>query len=76
MFSGCPSIRESRYREISRIRLGGFIYHTCARGAPCRIDELIRMWARSAKVQRSKVNELGLNMLCLPHYRDISRTPG
>ena len=29
-----------RYREISRIRLGGFIYHTCARGAPCRIDEL------------------------------------
>ena len=41
-------------------------YHTWPRGAPWRVDELIRFWARSAQGQRSKVNELGLNMLYLP----------
>ena len=41
-------------------------YHTWPRGAPWRVDELIRFWARSAQRQRSEVNELGLNMLFLP----------
>ena len=41
-------------------------HHTWPRGAPWRVDELIRFWARSAQGQRSKVNELGLNMLFLP----------
>ena len=40
-------------------------HHTWPRGAPWRVDELIRFWARS-QGQRSKVNELGLNMLFLP----------
>ena len=34
-------------------------------GAPPGVDELIRFWVRSAQRQRSKVNELGLNMLFL-----------
>ena len=49
--------------------------HTWLRGAPWGVDELIRFWARSARGQRSKVNELGLNMIILPRYREISRTP-
>ena len=34
--------------------------------APPGVDELIRFWARFAQGQRSKVYELGLNMLFLP----------
>ena len=45
------------------------------RDAPWGVDKLIGLWARSAQSQRSKVNELGLNMLFLPRYREISRTP-
>ena len=41
-------------------------HQTWYRGAPPGVDELIRFWARSAQHQRSKVNELGLNMLFLP----------
>ena len=47
-------------------------YHTWRRGAPWQVDQLIRFWAS----QRSKVNELGLNILFLPRYREISRSPG
>ena len=36
--------------------------------APPGVDELIRFWARFAQGQRSKVNELGLNMLFLHRY--------
>ena len=39
------------------------------------VDELIRFWARSAQHQRSKVNELGLNMLFLPRYNAKSQEP-
>ena len=35
-------------------------HQTWHRGAPLGVDELIRFWARSAKCQRSRVNELGL----------------
>ena len=38
-------------------------HQTWYRGAPLGVDELIRFWARSAQRQRSKVNEIGLNML-------------
>ena len=41
-------------------------HQTWYRGAPLGVDELIRFWARSVQGQRSKVNELGLNMLFLP----------
>ena len=41
-------------------------HQTWYRGAPPGVDELIRFWARSAQRQRSKVNELGLNMLFSP----------
>ena len=41
-------------------------HQTWYRGAPPGVDELIRFWARSAQRQRSKFNELGLNMLFLP----------
>ena len=34
-------------------------------GASSGADELIRFWERSAQRQKSKVNELGLNMLFL-----------
>ena len=37
-------------------------HQTWYRGAPPGLDELIRFWARSAQRQRSKVNELGLNI--------------
>ena len=43
-------------------------HQTWYRGAPPGVDELIRFWARSAQRQRSKVNELGLNMLFSPVY--------
>ena len=54
-----------RKHDISRtpgwifIKLGTGVHHE-------EIDEMIRFWARSAQRQRSKVNELGLNMLLLP----------
>ena len=38
---------------------------TWYRGATPGVDELIRFWARSAQRQRSKVNEIGLNMTSL-----------
>ena len=65
-----PSVRPSVRTRISLTRnlknpLVDF-HHTWPRGAPWRVDELIRFWARSAQGQRSKVNELGLNMLFLP----------
>ena len=41
-------------------------HQTWYRGAPPGVDELIRVWARSALGQRSKVNEISLNMLILP----------
>ena len=50
-------------------------HHTWPRGAPWRVDELIRFWARSAQGQRSKVNELGLNMLFLPRFNTKSQEP-
>ena len=76
MFSGCPSIRTgiSLPRNLKNPWVD--FYHTWPRGAPWGVDELIRFWARSAHGQWSKVNELGLNMLFLPRYREISRTPG
>ena len=37
-------------------------YQTRYRGAPLRVDELIRFWARSAQHQGSKVNEFGINI--------------
>ena len=62
--SGRPSVRPSVRTRISLTRnlknpLVDF-HHTWPRGAPWRVDELIRFWARSAQGQRSKVNELGL----------------
>ena len=65
-----PSVRPSVRTRILLTRnlknpLVDF-HHTWPRGAPWRVDELIRFWARSAQGQRSKVNELGLNMLFLP----------
>ena len=51
-------------------------HQTWHRGAPWGVDELIIFWARSAQGQRSKVNELGLNMLFLPRYHKISGTHG
>ena len=44
-------------------------HQTWYRGAPPGVDELITFWARSAQRQRSKVNELGLNMLFLPRFK-------
>ena len=44
-------------------------HQTWYRGASPGVDELIRFWARSAQRQRSKVNELGLNMLFLPRFK-------
>ena len=38
-------------------------HQTWYKGAPPRVDELIRFWTRSAQCQGSKVNEFGLNML-------------
>ena len=37
-------------------------HQTWYRGTPLGVDELIRFWARSAQRQRSKVNEIRLNM--------------
>ena len=77
MFLGCPSVRTGILlpRNLKN-PLVDFFYHNWPRGAPWAVDELIRFWARSAQGRRSKVNELGLNMLFLPRYREISRTPG
>ena len=59
MFSGVrPSVRESRYREISRTPGWISIIYTWPKGAPWR-DEQILGEIRP----RSEVNELGLNML-------------
>ena len=44
-------------------------HKTWYRGATLGVDELIRFWARSAQRQRSKVNEIGLNMLFLPRFK-------
>ena len=41
-------------------------YHIWHRCSGWRVDEPIRFWARSARGQRSKVNELGLKLLFLP----------
>ena len=41
-------------------------HQTWYRGATPGVDELIRYWARSAQRQRSKVSEIGLNMLFSP----------
>ena len=50
-------------------------HQTRYRGAPPGVDELIRFWARSAHRQRSKVNELGLNMLYLPRFTRNLKNP-
>ena len=54
-----------RYRKISIVPLGGFLSNLASRQLH-EVDGLIRFWARSAQGQRSKVNELGLNMLSHP----------
>ena len=52
---------ENLFNTKSQEPLGGFFYHTWPRGAPWRVDELIRIWARSAQGQRSKVGVMDCN---------------
>ena len=54
LFSGCLSVCPSGnlVNTKSQEPLGGFLSYL-ARGAPWRVDELIRFWARSAQGQRS-----------------------
>ena len=57
------AIFTSLTRNLKNLRVD--FHQTWYRGAPPGVDELIRFWARSAQRQRSKVNEIGLNMLFL-----------
>ena len=64
-----------RKHDISKTL--GWIFIKLGTGVvPWGVDELIRFWAKSAQRQRSKVNELGLNMLFLPRKHDISKPLG
>ena len=51
--SGCPSVRTriSLTRNLKNPWVD--FHHTWPRGAPWRVDELIRFWGRSAQGQRS-----------------------
>ena len=66
----------ARNHEIS-ISPWWIFSQTWHRGVPWGVNELIRTWMRYAQRQRSKVNELGLNMLLLvlPRKHDISQEP-
>ena len=65
---GLNMLFSPRLREISKKPWVDF-HQTWYRGAPLGVDELIRFWARSVQGQRSKVNELGLNMQFLPRFK-------
>ena len=79
LFSGVrPSVcpYENLVNTKSQEPLGGFSSYL-AQGCTMTstVDELIRFWARSAQGQRSKVNELGLNMPILPSLTQNLKNP-